>query len=99
MRNKSIALLFGLALMGGFAACTKTRDQAASAVHMLYHCAMHPQIVSDKPGECPICHMRLVPINMGGSHSAGSERKILFYRNPMNPSATSPVPMKDSMGM
>jgi multidrug efflux pump subunit AcrA (membrane-fusion protein) len=27
------------------------------------------------------------------------ERKILFYRNPMNPAVTSPVPMKDSMGM
>ena len=26
-------------------------------------------------------------------------RKPLFYRNPMNPSATSPVPAKDSMGM
>lgn len=27
------------------------------------------------------------------------ERKILYYRNPMNPEVTSPVPMKDSMGM
>src|SRR5574338_561913 len=26
-------------------------------------------------------------------------RKILFYRNPMNPSVTSKVPMKDNMGM
>ncbi|SHE23606.1 efflux RND transporter periplasmic adaptor subunit [methanotrophic endosymbiont of Bathymodiolus puteoserpentis (Logatchev)] len=26
-------------------------------------------------------------------------RKILFYRNPMNPSVTSPTPAKDSMGM
>lgn len=26
-------------------------------------------------------------------------RKILYYRNPMNPEITSPVPMKDSMGM
>jgi Cu(I)/Ag(I) efflux system membrane fusion protein len=27
------------------------------------------------------------------------ERKILFYRSPMNPAITSPVPAKDSMGM
>ncbi|MEP7123602.1 MAG: efflux RND transporter periplasmic adaptor subunit [Byssovorax sp.] len=27
-----------------------------------YHCPMHPQIVSDQPGECPICHMSLEPI-------------------------------------
>src|SRR5437879_12474105 len=33
-----------------------------------------------------------------GPRATGRE-KILFYRNPMNPSATSPVPMKDSMGM
>ncbi|MDQ6958990.1 MAG: efflux RND transporter periplasmic adaptor subunit [Mariprofundaceae bacterium] len=28
-----------------------------------------------------------------------SERKPLFYRNPMNPGVTSPVPAKDNMGM
>ncbi|MCX5696924.1 MAG: efflux RND transporter periplasmic adaptor subunit [Candidatus Omnitrophica bacterium] len=28
-----------------------------------------------------------------------SQRKVLYYRNPMNPEVTSPVPMKDSMGM
>lgn len=27
-----------------------------------YQCPMHPQIVSDVPGECPICHMNLEPI-------------------------------------
>ncbi len=32
------------------------------------------------------------------SKNAG-ERKILFYRSPMNPSVTSPVPAKDAMGM
>jgi Cu(I)/Ag(I) efflux system membrane fusion protein len=27
----------------------------------LWTCAMHPQIVRDRPGECPICGMTLVP--------------------------------------
>ena len=31
--------------------------------------------------------------------SGRNEKKVLFYRNPMNPEITSPVPMKDSMGM
>ncbi len=37
-----------------------------------------------------------------GGESATSdkkERKILFYRSPMNPNMTSPVPRKDEMGM
>ena len=31
--------------------------------------------------------------------ASGESRQPLFYRNPMNPSVTSPVPAKDSMGM
>ncbi|CAG1065433.1 Cation efflux system protein CusB [uncultured bacterium] len=31
--------------------------------------------------------------------AAEAERKVLFYRNPMDPQVTSPVPMKDQMGM
>lgn len=27
-----------------------------------YHCPMHPSYVSDRPGDCPICNMKLVPI-------------------------------------
>src|SRR5689334_19414455 len=26
----------------------------------LYHCPMHPTVTSDKPGDCPICGMKLV---------------------------------------
>jgi len=73
-----------------------------------YTCGMHPFIISDKPGKCPICGMTLTKIE-GAAPAAGSapapgaaskgERKIVFYRNPMNPGVTSPVPMKDEMGM
>jgi Cu(I)/Ag(I) efflux system membrane fusion protein len=39
----------------------------------------------------------------GGAYTAtpatSGERQPLFYRNPMNPTVTSPVPAKDSMGM
>ena len=31
--------------------------------------------------------------------SASDEPKVLYYRNPMNPAITSPVPAKDEMGM
>jgi len=74
-------------------------------VRQLWTCGMHPQIVQDHPGTCPICRMNLVPKRAGepgpgsGSGEASGERKILFYRNPMTPTITSPVPMKDEMGM
>ena len=32
-----------------------------TAAPTLYHCPMHPTIVSDRPGDCPICGMRLIP--------------------------------------
>ncbi|MDA8122845.1 MAG: efflux RND transporter periplasmic adaptor subunit [Deltaproteobacteria bacterium] len=74
----------------------------------LYTCPMHPFIISGKPGDCPICGMTLVPVKSSGAPATAAagpagepkkERKILFYRNPMNPTVTSPVPAKDEMGM
>ncbi|MEW6749485.1 MAG: efflux RND transporter periplasmic adaptor subunit [Candidatus Latescibacterota bacterium] len=38
--------------------------QAAAAPEgqVQYHCPMHPNYISDRPGECPICGMSLVPL-------------------------------------
>src|SRR5450759_5396199 len=32
----------------------------------LYTCGMHPQVIQDHPGNCPICGMKLTPIRNGG---------------------------------
>lgn len=34
-----------------------------------YTCPMHPQIVQDGPGNCPLCGMTLVPFAKPGAHS------------------------------
>lgn len=67
----------------------------------LWTCGMHPQVVEEQPGQCPICGMDLVPLHNDDSAAATSreERKILFYRSPMDPNVTSPEPRKDDMGM
>jgi Cu(I)/Ag(I) efflux system membrane fusion protein/cobalt-zinc-cadmium efflux system membrane fusion protein len=71
-------------------------DHAGSAQQWI--CPDHPSIVMDEPGECPIDGLELVPVPTS-VRSASAERKLLFYRNPMDPTITSPVPAKDSMGM
>ena len=75
----------------------------ADAEHARYQCPMHPSIVQDHPGDCPICGMKLV--KMGGAaatdtpKAASAAPHILFYRSPMDPKQTSPTPRKDQMGM
>lgn len=69
---------------------------AADSSKAQYQCPMHPTIVQDHPGDCPICGMKLVKM---GSAGPATERKIKLYRSPMDPKQTSPVPRKDEMGM
>jgi RND family efflux transporter MFP subunit len=70
-----------------------------------YFCPMHPQIVRDKPGECPVCGMKLEKrLPRGASPPAArasspGARQILYYRHPMDPSVHSDKPAKDDMGM
>jgi multidrug efflux pump subunit AcrA (membrane-fusion protein) len=95
------ALVAALLLLAGGAAvgCRRGGDAAtkAQAAKPQYHCPMHPTYVSDRPGQCPICKMDLVPIHTAAT--AHAERKVLFYRSPMDPSIRSNVPRKDDMGM
>jgi len=67
-----------------------------AATKQMYQCPMHPQIIMDHEGDCPICGMKLVAMEGGAPKGKG---RVVFYRSPMNPSLTSQVPMKDEMGM
>ncbi|MEM7351611.1 MAG: efflux RND transporter periplasmic adaptor subunit [Acidobacteriota bacterium] len=67
-------------------------EQTAAAE--TWTCPDHANIVESEAGTCPIDGLDLVP-----AKTDNGERQILFYRNPMDPTITSPVPAKDSMGM
>ena len=84
----ALVVLAGLASVG--------RGEKAQT---LYTCGMHPQVILDHPGNCPICGMKLTPIRKPADASQTGERKIKVYKSTMNPGETSPTPAKDSMGM
>src|ERR1017187_1428044 len=103
---KLVALLGLLLLVGGGAALLLTgcgRGQGAAAggkEEQLYTCGMHPQVIEPKPGNCPICGMKLTPVRkQAAMKPPAAERKVKHYKSTMNPGEVSSGPAKDSMGM
>jgi membrane fusion protein, copper/silver efflux system len=104
MKNKSVpplpalvlAALVGLGTL--LLSCGKSKHPATKT---LYTCGMHPQVIQDHPGNCPICGMKLTPVRKqpAATTNASAERKIKFYKSTMKPGEMSQSPGKDSMGM
>src|SRR5215831_16477391 len=65
-RITAFLLLALLVVMAGvvLTACgpDKSSTSAEAKPKTLYTCGMHPQVVQDHPGNCPICGMKLTPI-------------------------------------
>ena len=83
MKKVAIVVALAAAASGGlvlgyrFGHQGRTPAPSANAARrgVLYHCPMHPQIVSDKPGQCPICQMTLVT-NVEDADTAGAGPKV-----------------------
>jgi multidrug efflux pump subunit AcrA (membrane-fusion protein)/rubrerythrin len=86
-----IGMLFIAAVGLGDAGKTIT-----TAEKTLYTCGMHPWIIQDHPGNCPICGMKLEPVH---KTATGAEPRILFYKSTMKAGETNAGPAKDSMDM
>lgn len=109
-----IGPVFGLSThAGGGAPAAEAGGSDEGA--QLWTCSMHPQVIQEQPGTCPICHMELTPLvvdaSAGGAapgppvaHGGGagepSGRKVKYWWDPMmHPPYISDRPGKSPMGM
>ncbi len=84
-----ICLLFGTMIL---AACSDPKKKLAKIQvksDVKYTCPMHPQIMEDHPGSCPICGMTLV--KKSGQASEGSGISLNTVLQPVNSSVLSTV--------
>ena len=76
--NKIIVGLLVLVL--AFAACKQKPVQQVAAKEQTkayYTCSMHPQVHEEHPGNCPICGMKLIKVELTGSNSMTSAKIML----------------------
>ena len=98
MRTKLLLLSIPLLLWTLLGAGCGGADHDAHAKAQKYHCPMHPTYVSDKPGDCPICNMKLVPIKdepavaVPAASAEASAAKPGQYTCPMHPKVVSDGP-------
>jgi hypothetical protein len=84
---------------------TRTQEDAQRFLASLpaggeyYGCSMHPEVVSDEPGECPLCGMKLekqqkaaVPAAVASLDAGSNERWAEGYACPMHPNELSDTP-------
>ena len=84
-----IALTFGTINQAQSSVVNHQQKKDVPSTKTIYACTMHPVIVSDKPGKCPVCKMDLVKKEMSTKAYAK-----LVYTCPMHPVVKSAKPGK-----
>lgn len=70
---------------------TPEKGQAATEKKQQYTCGMHPFVIQDEPGLCPICSMTLVPLKPGIHSGHPPVAATAAAANPTASDATAPA--------
>lgn len=94
MRSIKLILAVGLLFMLVATSCQQKQQaqqfaSSAKASDAKYTCPMHPQILEDHPGSCPICGMTLV--KKSGQASEGAGISLNTVLQPVNSSVISNI--------
>ncbi len=54
--------LFAITILLLLICCKQKKKEALQNPDVFYTCSMHPQVMQDGPGNCPICGMKLIPV-------------------------------------
>ena len=54
----------------------KNKNKISRDADSYYTCSMHPQIIADKPGKCPICKMELTLVKKKSNEKNGEIHRI-----------------------
>ncbi|MBI4860517.1 MAG: efflux RND transporter periplasmic adaptor subunit [Candidatus Riflebacteria bacterium] len=66
-----LAPMLGLLVLAG--GCGGGSSSPGLAAATQYHCPMHPTVIDNRPSDCPICGMKLVPIEQSPASSPGED--------------------------
>ena len=69
----ALADLRGAMAAGAFLAEVTDFDAASLGTRIEYTCPMHPEVISDQPGNCPKCGMTLMPKETSATGHAGHQ--------------------------